>query len=108
MALDIEALKKIKIPVIIYIKIRNSEHFTVLKAIDNEYVYLADPSFGNTKVKLSKFKEMFYQREDMKYPGKVLIVFSPSYGVQKNKNFIKIAPKTTLIEDVIYTKILKK
>ena len=74
MAMDIETLKKLNVPVIIYIKIRSFEHFTVFRGIGDEFVHLADPSFGNMKVKLSKFKEMFYQREDLKYPGRVLAI----------------------------------
>ena len=108
LALDMEALKKIKIPLILYVKIRKSEHFTVFKGMDNVYAYLADPSLGNTKVKLSKFKEMFYQREDLKYPGKVLAIFPPVGDVEKNRDFMKIPSKTTLIEDVIRLKMLKK
>jgi len=107
-ALDMESLRKIKIPLILYVKIRNSEHFTVFKGIDNEYAYLADPSLGNTKVKISKFKEMFYQREDLKYPGKVLAIFPPVYGIEKNVSFMKIPPKTTLMTKVIRSIVLRK
>ncbi|RUM71161.1 MAG: peptidase C39, partial [Sulfurovum sp.] len=66
------------------------------------------PSFGNTKVKLSKFKEMFYQRENLKYPGKVLAIFPPSNYTQKNSDFLELPSKTTLIEDVIHSEIIKK
>lgn len=107
LALDIEALKKLKIPVILYVKIRDNEHFTVLKGIDDAYAYLADPSFGNTKVKLSKFKEMFYQRADLKYPGKVLAIFPPVNYTQKNSDFLKLPSKTTRIENVIRTEMIK-
>ena len=107
LALDMEALRKLKIPVILYVKIRDNEHFTVLKGIDDVYAYLADPSFGNTKVKLSKFKEMFYQREDLKYPGKVLAIFPPSNYTQKNSEFLKLPSKTKLIENVIRSEMIK-
>jgi len=65
LALDLESLSKLKAPVILFVKIRKSEHFTIYKNMDKNYVYLADPSFGNIKVKISKFKEMFYQRDDL-------------------------------------------
>ena len=107
LALDMESLKKLKIPVILYVKIRNSEHFTVYKGMDKKYVYLADPSMGNTKVRLSKFKEMFYQREDLKHPGKVLAVFPPMGKTVKSSDFMKIPQSTTLIENVIRSKIIK-
>lgn len=107
-ALDMQALKNIRIPLILYVKIRNSEHFTVFKGMDDAYVYLADPSLGNTKVKLSKFEEMFYQREDLKYPGKVLAIFPPSPDTKVNENFMKRPPKSSLIEHVIRSRMLQK
>jgi len=108
LALDMESLKKLKIPVILYVKIRNSEHFSVLKGMDEKYAYLADPSFGNTKVKLSKFKEMFYQREDLKHPGKVLAIFPPQGDTKKDISFITLPKGISLIEDVIRSQVIKK
>lgn len=108
LALDMEALQKIKIPLILYVKIRKSEHFTVYKGMDDTYVYLADPSFGNTKVKRSKFEEMFYQREDLKYPGKVLAIFPPKgKQIEKNSDFMSIPPRSGLIKETIRSQILK-
>jgi len=107
LALDINALKKLKIPVILYIKIRENEHFTVFKGMDNTYVYLADPSFGNTKVRLSKFKEMFYQREDLKYPGKVLAILPLTDDIKTKKGFMRLPKNSNLIKNVIKSKNLK-
>lgn len=53
---------------------------------------LADSSFGNTKVRIAKFKEMFYQRNDLHYPGKILAII-PLSEEQKRKinwDFMKI------------------
>ncbi len=99
LALDMKALSKLKAPVILFVKIRKDEHFTIFKNMDKNYVYLADPSFGNIKVKISKFKEMFYQREDLKYPGKILAIVPTTkkqkerikqtfMQVQKSSNFV--------------------
>ena len=63
LALDLPALYELKAPVIIYVKVRNIEHFSVLKGIDSRFVYLADPSFGNIKVSVAKFVEMFYPKK---------------------------------------------
>jgi predicted double-glycine peptidase len=73
-ALGMEELKKLQIPVIVFVKIRKQEHFTVLKKMDDKLVYLADPSFGNIRVSHAKFKEMFFQREDKNNPGKILAI----------------------------------
>lgn len=63
LAVDLPALYELKAPVIIYVKVRNIEHFSVLKGIDSRFVYLADPSFGNIKVSVAKFVEMFYPKK---------------------------------------------
>jgi len=103
LALNMEALKKLKAPVILFVKIREDEHFTVFKNIDKNYVYLADPSFGNIKVKIAKFKEMFFQRDDLTYPGKILAII-PIYNEQKKKinyNFLKINKSSKFIYENI-------
>ncbi len=107
-ALDLMALQKLKIPAILYVKVRDNEHFTVLKAIDDSYAYLADPSFGNTKVKLSKFKEMFYQRDDLKYPGKALLVLPVDRSTKRNKTFMRVPQRSFLIEKTIRSRLLSR
>jgi len=103
LALDMEALKKLQVPVILYVKIRNSEHFTVYKGMDDMYAYLADPSMGNTKVRLSKFKEMFYQREDLAFPGKLLAILPLSKKLVTNQDFMKHPKSSRMIYEVIET-----
>jgi len=107
LALDLEALKSLQAPVILFVKIRKNEHFTVFKGIDERYVYLADPSFGNTKVKISKFKEMFYQRDDLKYPGKLLAILPTKQDISLKKEFMSIKKSSNFIYEVINTKTLE-
>jgi len=104
LALDLNALKKLKAPVILFVKIRKNEHFTVFKGMDNRYVYLADPSFGNSKIKISKFKEMFYQRDDLKHPGKLLAILPITKKTKINKKFMKIQKSSNFIYDNINTR----
>lgn len=66
LAVDLPVLYELKAPVIVYVKVRNIEHFSVLKGIDSKFVYLADPSFGNIKVSVAKFVEMFYPKKTRK------------------------------------------
>jgi len=108
LALDLKALKTLKAPVILFVKIRKNEHFTVFKGIDDRYVYLADPSFGNSKIRISKFKEMFYQRDDLKHPGKLLAILPVGKNSIMNKKFMKIQKSSNFIYDVIKTNILKE
>lgn len=105
-AMDLEGLRKLRVPVIIYIKIRSFEHFTVFKGISGNFVYLADPSFGNMKVKMEKFIEMFYQRDDLKYPGRVL-AFIPldKNAVTPNTGFMRIPEGSGYLYDIIENRI---
>lgn len=45
-ALSFEQLTRLKIPVIVYLKYRKNEHFSVLRGINKDTVLLADPSLG--------------------------------------------------------------
>ena len=109
LALDLKSLKKLKAPVILYVKIRKDEHFTIYKNMDDRYVYLADPSFGNMKIRLSKFKEMFYQRDDLKYPGKILAIVPLSKERVKaiNKNFMKIKKSSNFVYETIKDRLTR-
>ena len=106
LALNYDTLTKLKAPVILFVKIRKNEHFTVYKGADSKNVYLADPSFGNIKVRISKFKEMFYNREDLKYPGKILAILPININkVRINKEYTKIPKDKNIIEEIIKMKM---
>ncbi|MDI6782324.1 MAG: C39 family peptidase [bacterium] len=107
LALPVESLKQLKIPAIVFIKIRRREHFSMYKGMDEQFVYLADPSFGNIKVRMSKFREMFATRKDDKHPGKIL-VFIPldkAKEEQINKEFLDIPKGSWFIYRVINMKM---
>jgi len=59
LALNLDELRKLKVPAIAFVKIRRNEHFTVYKGMDKKFVYLADPSFGNIKVRIGKARSAF-------------------------------------------------
>lgn len=94
LAVDFDTLSKVKIPVIIFVSVRGIDHFSVYKGMDEEYIYLADPSFGNIKIKIHQFKKMFFQREDPKYPGKILAILPQKQNVAISKNFMNISKKS--------------
>lgn len=101
LAVDFDTLSKVKIPVIIFVSVRGIDHFSVYKGMDEEYVYLADPSFGNIKIKIHRFKEMFFQRKDPKYPGKILAILPQKQDTGINKNFINTENHSTFIYQII-------
>lgn len=107
LSLDLDSLKKLQVPVILFVKVRKDEHFTVYKSMDENFVYLADPTFGNIKISIAKFEEMFYQREDLTHPGKILAIIPKSDDVKVNKNFTEIEIYTNGIYDRIKNHITK-
>lgn len=100
LALDLPTLSTLKAPVIIYVNVRDVEHFSVYKGIDEHYVYLADPSFGNIKVSIAKFIEMFYKREDLSYPGKILAILPSNAGGEVNEAFMQRQNNTEFLYEI--------
>ena len=56
---DIDKLRELKIPVIALIDTQRYKHFVVIRKIDNDYVYLSDPSWGNRRMKLNDFEKVW-------------------------------------------------
>lgn len=105
LAVNFEDLSKLKIPAIIFVSVRGVDHFTVYKTMDKEYVYLSDPSFGNIKIRIARFKEMFFQRKDAQYPGKILAILSENKELDVNHDFMNVAEHKNLIYESIEEKI---
>jgi predicted double-glycine peptidase len=59
-----EQLLRLKIPVILYVKHRKDDHFTVLRGISEDTVWLADPSVGNSTYSREQFLAMWETRAD--------------------------------------------
>ena len=73
-ATNYDSLKKIKIPAIVYLNHNRTDHFSVLRAIDDTHVYLADPSWGNRTLTRKQFEKIWNTRNDAQYQGKVLLI----------------------------------
>jgi uncharacterized protein len=63
-AASYEQLMKLKAPVIVYLKHRKDDHFSVLRGIDANTVWLADPSLGNRTYSREQFLEMWHTRHE--------------------------------------------
>lgn len=57
-------LKKLRKPVIVYIRQRDENHFSVLRGISDETVWLADPAYGNRTYSRQQFLSMWTTRGD--------------------------------------------
>jgi len=81
------ALGDVQMPIIVFLMTRNGGHFSVYKRMDGRYVHLADPSFGNTRMRLSKFEKMFLDPKTKQ--GKILAIIPPG-DPATNKTFMKL------------------
>ncbi len=70
--LAFERLKELRIPAIVFLKYRGTEeHFSVLRGIHDDIVWLGDPLWGNRRFSRQQFASMW---EDQSGKGYVLII----------------------------------
>ena len=94
-AASFDQLTKLKAPVILYLKYRNNEHFSLLRGINEHTVWLADPSLGNRTYSKAQFLEMWNTREDPQNPGlsgKFLAVFPNRPDIKLSVDFFTKTP----------------
>lgn len=80
--MDYDTLVKLKIPAIVYVNHKRSDHFSVVRAIDKHNVYLADSSWGNRTLTRRQFEKMWLTADNQS-KGKVLLIL-PTTDTQKN------------------------
>lgn len=91
-----EQLQKLKIPVIVYVKYRKDDHFSVLRGVSKDTVWLADPSVGNRTFSKTQFLQMWQTRADDKAPalaGKFLAVLPESAEADSVGSFFSKSPR---------------
>jgi len=71
-------LSKLQGPVMVFIKPRGYEHFAVLKGVQGDRVYLADPSLGNVRLPLYTFLAYWLDERDQ---GIIFVVERTDGGV---------------------------
>jgi predicted double-glycine peptidase len=74
LALSFEQLQQLRIPAIVYLRYRGDDHFSVLRGISEDTVWLGDPSWGNRRFSTHQFLEMWETRDDADHKGKVLLI----------------------------------
>lgn len=100
LALGYEQLTKLTAPVVIYLRHKNQDHFSVLRGISGTHVQLADPSWGNRILSKTQFLEMWETRNDENLKGKILLILAKDSGyvTQKNEFFSPPKPNALGIE----------
>ena len=91
-ALPFEQLVQLKIPVIVYLKYRKNDHFSVLRGIDGDTVLLADPSLGHVSLSREQFLAAWNTR-DGEMAGKILAVLPRKAAVAGNTAFFLRQPQ---------------
>ena len=59
---DVKVLKSLTVPVIVLIETGSYKHFVVIRRVDDRFVYISDPSWGNRKVPVKEFSETWDQK----------------------------------------------
>lgn len=98
---DYNSLSKIKIPVIVYVNHKRSDHFSVVRAIDDKNVYLSDSSWGNRVLSKKQFEKIWLTHNN-NTQGKALLIL-PTKEEQKqmaNNDFVKIKQTQNLLLQV--------
>ncbi|MCH4593746.1 C39 family peptidase [Achromobacter xylosoxidans] len=90
-------LKSLKIPVILYVKNRKYDHFTVLRGINQDTIWLADPSVGNQTLSRHQFLEMWEtnltQNDNGVRRGRFLAILPSKSGIDNGEQFFDLDPK---------------
>ncbi|MCL2161415.1 MAG: cysteine peptidase family C39 domain-containing protein [Betaproteobacteria bacterium] len=91
-----EQLTQLHIPVLVYLKNRKDDHFSVLRGISDNTVWLADPSLGNRTFSREQFLSMWETRnDDMEHAhlrGKFLAILPIQPDIQASDDFFTKTP----------------
>ena len=90
-ALSYEKLAQLKMPVVVYLKYRKDNHFSVLRGINGNTVLLADPSLGQVSLSRAQFEKAWNTRNST-LSGKILAVV-PQNGKTGNSVFFVKNPQ---------------
>lgn len=95
-----EQIVQLRIPVIVYLKYRKDDHFSVIRGIGNSTVWLADPSFGNRTYSKEQFLEMWETRSSQdaienNLKGKILAILPMSKKMNVSDFFTRFPTRQT-------------
>ena len=100
LTLSFERLKHIRIPAIVYLRYRDTDHFSVIRGIDAQgSVWLGDPSWGNRTFSARRFKSMWATRDSETLTGKILLIIPQAVSATDiNRAFFRPPrPNTTAV-----------
>ena len=101
-AVSFEQLQQLRAPVIVYLRYRNNDHFSVLYGIDGETVLLADPSLGHVSLSRAQFLDAWKTR-DSHLRGKILaIVPDKAHPHPAKTDFFTRAPQRSTRHSMVF------
>ena len=101
-AVSFEQLQQLRAPVIVYLRYRNNDHFSVLYGIDSDTVLLADPSLGHVSLSRTQFLDAWKTR-DSHLSGKILaIVPDKSRPLTAKTDFFTRTPQRSTRQSMVF------
>ena len=101
-AVSFEQLQQLRAQVIVYLRYRNNDHFSVLYGIDGETVLLADPSLGHVSLSRAQFLDAWKTR-DSHLSGKILaIVPDKAHPHPAKTDFFTRAPQRSTRHSMVF------
>lgn len=90
-----EQLARLKMPVVVYVQNRKDDHFTVLRGLNGDTVWLADPSLGNRTYSREQFLAMWETRTSSNngLTGKFLAILPDNGIVIPVEGFFSKSPR---------------
>lgn len=101
-AVSFEQLLQLRAPVIVYLRYRNNDHFSVLYGIDRDTVLLADPSLGHVSLSRAQFLDAWKTR-DSHLSGKILaIVPDKAHPHTARTDFFTRSPQRSTQQSMVF------
>ncbi len=72
-AVNFEQLRALQMPVIVHLRYRDNDHFTVVRGVGTDTIALADSSLGDRTFSNAQFRKM-WETEGEGFPGKFLAI----------------------------------
>jgi predicted double-glycine peptidase len=96
LSLGFEQLQKLRAPAVVYLRHEGQDHFSVIRGISTDMVWLADPSWGNRKLSHHIFRGMFETEADKPGQGRILVIAPASKSEKITASDFFEPPKQSL------------
>lgn len=99
---NMEHIENLKVPAIVHLNQNGIDHFSVIRGVSSEWIWLADSSWGNRKMKRHEFLSLWKTREDENLYGKMLIILPGTNNATASTGYFKAPAADDFIYDSIH------